>query len=219
MSSIAGGGGSKPPDPPPFHPIDIPKLSDRAMEQDLRRYFSMQFPVFPGMTDVRQREIEDAYKQLTSPLSSEFQNAFVRNATTTQQQVTGGGDPYSAMGLKEGSFGKGAMSASYTRQVLAKQDYDRARFEGLQQQNPIPGIGLSQNDLLSLYVYNTGAQNAFSMANYANQIAGANSAYAAQQQDFNSIGSLISGLGSIYSNYQMNNNSGVPSNYGQGFYG
>ena len=204
MSSITGGG-QQPPEMPPFHPIKIDKLSDKALEQDLRRYFSYQFPVFPGMTDVRQREIEDAYKQLTSPLSPEFQNEFMRNSTVAQQGVTGGGDPYSGMALGDGSFGKGAISSSFTRQTLAKQDYDRARFEGLQSANPIPGIGLSQNDLLSLYIYNTGAQNAWSMSNYANQVAGANAQYAAQQQDFNTIGSLISGLGNIYANYQFHN--------------
>jgi hypothetical protein len=204
MSAVTGGGGQQPPEQPPFNPIKIPKLADKALEQDLRKYFSYQFPVFPGMTDVRQAEIEDAYKQLTSPLSPEFQNEFLKNAVTTNRSVTGGGNPYSGMGLTKGSFNQGSTSASFTRQAMAKQDYDRSRMEGLQQQNPIPGIGLSQNDLLSLYIYNTGAQNAWSMSNYANQVAGANASFAAQQNDYNSIGNLVSGLGSIYANYQFN---------------
>ena len=215
-----GGGQQGPPAPPPFHPINIfggtegvdhgkntgqQGIADRALEQDLRRYFDMQFPVFPGMTDIRNREITDAYNQLTGPLSKDFSNNFLRNATVSQQGVTGGGDLYSGMAHREGSFAKGAETASVARQTLAKQDYDRSRFEGLLQQNPVPQLGLSQNDLLSLITYNTGAANSFSMANFANGIAQANAQNASFQSDMSSIGSLISGLGSIYSNYQMNN--------------
>jgi hypothetical protein len=231
MSDLFGGG-QQPPQQPPFHPINIfggpdaPKnsgdkgIADRALNQDLLRYFSYQFPVFPGMTKLRDSEITDAYKQLTGPLSSDFQNTFVRNASVTSQGVTGGGDPFSGMGMSEGSFSRGGQTASVARQTMAKQDYDRARFEGLLQANPVPQLGLSQNDLLSLSIYNTGAQNAWSMSNYANNIAGANAQFAANQNDYNTIGNLISGLGSIYGNYQLNNaGSGVPPYYGQGFYG
>lgn len=212
MSAITGGG-AKPPEQPPFHPINIfgeikegagkQGIADRALEQDLKRYFDMQFPVFPGMTDIRQREIEDAYKQLTSPLSPEFSNQFLKTAAVNQQGVTGGGNPYSGMALRNGSFNEGAMTASVAKQTMAKQDYDRGRFENLVMQNPVPQLGLSQNDILSLITYNTGAANAFAMSGYANQIAGANASFAAMQNDYNSIANLISGIGSIYSNYQL----------------
>ena len=216
MSSMLGGGQSGPPSPPPFHPLNIfggpdappnsgqQGIADRALNQDINRYNDMGFPVFPGMTAIRDNEIKDAYSQLTGPLSSDFSNAFLRNATVAQAGNTGGGDLYSGMAIRDGSMAKGAATASVARQTLAKQDYDRARFEGLINANPVPQLGLSQNDLLGLSVYNTGAANASAMANYANGIAGANAQFAAQQQDFNSIGSLISGLGSIYSNYQFN---------------
>jgi hypothetical protein len=219
MSSITGGG-AQPPQQPPFHPINIfggpdapphsgqQGIADRALGQDLNRYFSYQFPVFPGMTDIRNNEIQDAYKQLTGPLSSDFQNTFLKNAAVTSQSVTGGGNPYSGIAGGAGSFVQGNETASVARQTLAKQDYDRSRFEGLLQANPVPQLGLSQNDLLSLSIYNTGAQNAWSMSNYANQVAGANASFAAQQQDYSTIGSLISGLGSVYANYQINNPSG-----------
>lgn len=219
--SLMGGGGS-PPQQPPFNPIKIggeSGIANKALNQDLRRYFSYQFPTFPGMTDIRQREIDDAYKQLTGPLSPDFQNQFVRNASVTQQGVTGSGDPLSGMANVDGSFSKGAETASFARQAMAKQDYDRGRMENLISQNPVPGLGLSQNDLLSLYVYNTGAQNAWSMGNYANQITGANAAYANQVQDFNSIGSLVGGLGSIYSNYNMNSGGGGAASLGMAFGG
>ncbi len=222
MSAITGGG-AQPPEQPPFHPINIfggkdapPNsgqrgIADRALGQDILKYFSYQFPVFPGMTKLRDAEIEDAYKQLTGPLSPDFQNTFVRNASVTAQGATGGGDPFSGMGMGKGSFSRGGQTASVARQTLAKQDYDRARFEGLLQANPVPQLGLSQNDLLSLSIYNTGAQNAWSMSNYANNIAGANAQFAANQQDYNTIGNLISGLGSIYANYQFNNPGSIPS--------
>jgi hypothetical protein len=208
MSSLLGGSGSGSssiPSPPPFNPIDIKSLANRALDKDVSKYFSYTFPVFPGMTDVRNAEISDAYKQLTGPLSPEFQNEFLKNATVSERGVTGGGDPFSGMGMTKGSFNQGGASASVARQTMAKQDYDRARFEGLMSANPIPGLGLSQNDLLSLYTYNTGAQNAFNMANYGNQIAGANAAYATNINNINSIGSLVSGLGNIYSQYQLYN--------------
>lgn len=200
-----GGGGSAP-EQPPFNPIKIGGehgIVNKALNQDIRRYFSYQFPVFPGMSAVRDAEIKDAYDQLTGPLSPEFQNQFLRNASVTQQGVTGGGDPLSGMANVNGSFSKGAQTASVARQTMAKQDYDRGRMESLIGANPVPGLGLSQNDILSLYTYNTGAQNAWSMGNYANQVAGANADYSAQVQDYNSIGNLISGLGSIYANYNM----------------
>lgn len=210
MSSMLGGGsgGGSIPSPPPFHPINISKISDKALDQDLRRYLSYTFPVFPGMTDVRQKEIEDAYKQLTQPLSPEFSNTFLRNATVAQQGVTGGGNPYSAMGAGKGSFAQGAETASVARQAMAKEDYDRARMEGLIQQNPVPNLGLSQNDLLSMYVYNTGAANAWSMSNYANQIAGANANFAQYQNELNSVGNLVAGLGNTYYNYSLYNQYG-----------
>lgn len=208
-----GGGNQGPPAPPPFHPINIfgeikkgagdRGIADRALEQDLGRYFDMQFPVFPGMTDIRQREIEDAYKQLTSPLSPEFSNQFLKTATVNQQGVTGGGDLYSGIANRKGSFNQGATTASVAKQTMAKQDYDRGRFENLLQQNPVPQLGLSQNDILSLITYNTGAANSFSMSSYANQIAGANASYANMQNDYNSIANLISGIGNIYANYQF----------------
>lgn len=202
------GGGPKPPEMPPFNPLELwgkKGIATKALDQDIRRYFNMQFPVFPGMMDLRQKEIEDAYSQLTSPLSKDFSNTFLKNATVAGQGVTGGGNPFSGMGLQKGSFNRGAMTASVARQTMAKEDYDRARFENLLQMNPIPQLGLSQNDMLALTIYNTGAQNSWNMANYANQIAGANASYASMQNDFNTIGNLISGMGSIYGNYQMGN--------------
>lgn len=213
MSSVTGGGGSIP-EQPPFNPIKIPELANKALNQDISRYNSYVFPLFPGMSALRDREIQDAYSQLTSPLSPEFQNEFLKNSTVAGQAATGGGDLYSGMGTRTGSFTKGAESASYTRQALAKQDYDRARFDSLTQANPLPGLGLSQNDILSLYTYNTGAQNAANMGNYANQISNANAQFASQQAMWGSIGNLISGLGNTYTNYNMN--SGFGSDYGQG---
>ena len=206
-----------PPSPPPFHPINVGDLASSALSQDISRYSSYNFPVFPGMTGIRNSEIQDAYNQLTSPLSSDYQNAFLRNATAQEQSSVGGYDPYSGMGLGKGSFGKGATSASFTNQALAKQDYDRARFEALMGQNPVPQLGLSQNDLLSLYLYNTGAQNAWSMGNYANQIAAANAQYANQVQTYGAIGNTIAGLGNLYYQYQNYNNMyGGGGGYGSG---
>jgi hypothetical protein len=213
MSSILGGGGSSgPPSPPPFNPIDISKIANQALTQDISRYASYQFPVFPGLASVRQAEIEDAYKQLTGPLAPEFQSTFMNNAMTSTQRAVGGGDPFSGMNYQTGSFAKGAASASFTRQNLALEDYNRARFESLLGQNPVPGLGLSQNDLLSMYLYNTGAANASAMSNYSNQIAGANAAYANQVATYNAIGNTIAGLGNIYANYSMYNtgNPGFP---------
>ena len=73
-------------------------------------------------------------------------------------------------------------------------------MESLISQNPVPGLGLSQQDLLSMYVYNTGAQNAWAQQNYGNQIAGANADYAQQVAMWNNIGGTISSFGSIYGN-------------------
>jgi hypothetical protein len=209
---MGGGAGGSAPQQPPFNPIKITGehgIANKALNQDIRRYMSYQFPVFPGLSAVRQSEIEDAYRQLTGPLSPEFQNDFMQKATVGSQAVTGGGDPFSGMAYQKGSFAKGSQSASFTRETLAKQDYDRARMEGLMQANPVPGLGLSQNDIMSMFVYNTGAQNTWNMGNYANQVAGANADYASQVSMGNNIGNLISGLGSIYSNYQMNNVGGT----------
>jgi hypothetical protein len=171
---------------------------------------SLQFPMYPGLQALRQAEIEDAYKQLTGPLSPEFQNEFMRNATLQARTTTGGGDPFSGMGLKPGTMNRGAMSANVARQTMAKQDYDRLRLQNLIQQNPMPGLGLTQDQIMAMYVYNTGAQNASAMQNYANSIAGANAAYQNQVQTWQGVGNLVSGLGSIYSNYQ---------NYGGGYGG
>ena len=91
------------------------------------------------------------------------------------------------MGMQKGSFSSGSQSATFAKQALAKQDYDRARMETLIQQNPVPGLGLSQQDLLSMYVYNTGAQNQWAMGNYANQIAGANAAYQNQVNTWSTL--------------------------------
>ncbi len=202
------GGGGGPPAPPPFNPIKIGPLANRALGADIARYKDMGFPVFPGLAAVRQKEIEDAYKQMTGPLNPEFQQDFMRQATIGVQGAVGGGDPFSGMGYGKGSFAKGAQTAGFTRETLAKQDYDRARFESLLQANPVPQLGLSQNDLASLFIYNTGAQNAFSMSNYANKVAGANADYANQVNTYNTIGNTISGLGSIYSNYASFNGFG-----------
>lgn len=215
--SFFGGGSQSAPKQPPFTPIKLGGqggIANQALQQDIQRYMSYTFPLYPGMTALRQNEINDAYKQLTSPLSPEFSNAFLRNASVGQQAVTGGGDPFSGMGLGTGSFGSGAMSSSFARQDLAKQDYDRARMESLQNQNPLPGLGLSQNDLLSLSVYNTGAQNTWAMSNYANQIAAANATYGANQANYAAIGNLIGGLGQTYANYNAYNqgNFSIPSN-------
>jgi hypothetical protein len=232
--SFLGGGGQSPPAPPPFHPIDISGphgIAFRALQQDVNRYLSYQFPVFPGMADLRKNEIEDAYKQLTGPLSPEFQQQFLSNAQLAQQNVTGGGNLYSGMALgQKGSLAQGATSASFARQTMAKQDYDRTRLESLVQANPIPGLGLTQQDLLNLYVYNTGAQNASLMSNYANQIAGANAQFASENQLWGSIGNIVGGLGSAYGNYVNAggfgggffggfDTSAIPSDYGQNFYG
>jgi hypothetical protein len=198
---MLGGGGGGPPAPPPFHPMDINKIADKALSQDIRRYQDMGFPVFPGLSSVRQAEIEDAYKQLTSPLNPEFQSEFMKNATLTSRGAVGGGDPFSAMGMQKGSFSSGSQSATFAKQALAKQDYDRARMESLIQQNPVPGLGLSQQDLLSMYVYNTGAQNQWAMGNYANQVAGANADYQNQVNTWNTIGNTIGSLGSIYGQF------------------
>lgn len=223
MSGIGGGGGS-PPAPPPFHPIKIggdTGIANKALRQDIRRYLDYKFPVFPGLATARQNEIEDAYKRLTGPLAPELQSDFMARATTGANAVTGGGDPYSGMAFQKGSFAKGGQSASFARQDLANQDYNRSRFESLLQQNPIPGLGLSQNDIASLYIYNTGAQNAFSMSNYANQIAGANANYANQVNMYNTIGSTISSLGNIYANYALSTGGNIPdwSNLGFDFSG
>lgn len=203
MSSITGGGGDAPPTIP-FHPINIKKISDNALRKDLNWYQSLSFPVFPGLNDVRQNEIEDAYKQLTGPMNSEFQSEFMKNATLASTAAVGGGDPYSGMGFRKGSFASGNQSATFTREALAKQDYDRQRFEGLISQNPVPGLGLSQQDLLSMYTYNTGAQNAWAQNNYSNNIASANADYANQVNTWNTIGNTVSSFGNIYANYQMN---------------
>ena len=216
------GGGSSPPKAPPFNPITIGGnngIAQKALDQDLARYFSYQF-LFPGMTQMRQSEINDAYKQLTGPLSPDFQQEFLRNASTTNAAVTGGGNLYSGAGQVDNSFNKGSESASVTRQTMAKQDYDRARMESLIQQNPIPGLGLSQGDLLSLFVYNTGAANASAMQNFAQGINNANLQNSMFQNNLNSIANLVGGLGNIYSNYQNYNNAGsggVP--YGGDFSG
>lgn len=199
MSSLlGGGGGASAPKQPPFHPMDISNIANSALNKDISFYQSQQFPVFPGLADARNAEIQDAYKQLTSPLAPEFQSEFMKNATLTARGTVGGGDAFSAMGMQKGSMAAGSQTASFTKQALAKQDYDRARMESLIQQNPLPGLGLSQGDLLSMTLYNTGAQNQWSMSNYANQIAGANAAYQNQVSTWNSIGNTISGLGGIY---------------------
>lgn len=203
MSFLSGGGGSPPPTPP-FHKLDINKIANKALNQDLNWYSSNRFPVFPGLMAMRQNEIEDAYKRLTGPLAPELQQDFMQRATATTDAVTGGGDPFSGMALQKGSFAKGGQSASFARQDLANQDYNRSRFESLISQNPVPQLGLSQSDIASMYIYNTNAQNAFSMSNYANQNAYANAQYANQQAMYNTIGNTISGLGNIWANYQLN---------------
>ena len=224
MSSLFGGGSSSSAPPTiPFNPIDVSKIASSALGQDQNWYNSLQFPVFPGLANNRQSEIEDAYKQLTSPLSPEYQNAFMNNATVASQAATGGGNLYSGEQYQKGSFASGNQSTNFARQDLAKQDYDRSRMESLVSENPIPGLGLSQNDLLSMYTYNTGAQNAWAQNNYSNSIAGANANYASQVQQWNAIGNTISSFGSIYGQTggfgSMYNSSAVPPNYGQGFYG
>lgn len=209
MSFLGGGSGGSAPQTPPFHPIDISKIANAALNKDINRYESYRFPVFPQLSALRQNEINDAYQQLTSPLGPEFQNEFMRNATIGTEAATGGGNPYSGMALADGSIAKGSQSASFTRQAMAKQDYDRQRFEGLISANPVPGLGLSQQDIASMYIYNTGGQNAFAMGNYANQIAGANANYAAEQNNINSIGNLISGLGNMYTNWSLSTGNSI----------
>lgn len=204
MSFMGGGGGSKPPSAPPFHKLDITGIADKALQKDLNWYQTQRFPVFPGLMSMRQNEINDAYKQLTGPLAPELQQNFMQNATVGANAVTGGGDPFSGMAYQTGSFAKGGQSASFARQDLANQDYNRSRFESLINQNPVPQLGLSQNDIASMYIYNTNAQNAFNMSNYANQNAYANAQYANQQGMYNTIGNTISGLGNIWANYQLN---------------
>lgn len=204
--SVSGGGAASAPQTPPFNPINIPSIANAALGQDIQKYFSYNFPVFPGMTALRNSEITNAYQQLTQPLAAPFESGFLDSATTGQHNVTGGGDLYSGAALQPGSFAKGAVSSNVTRQILAKQDYDRANLEQLQSANPQPGLGLSQNDLLSLFTYNTGAANAFAMNQYANQIAQANATYGAQQQTFGAIGNAIAGLGSTYTNYNLYSN-------------
>jgi hypothetical protein len=108
------------------------------------------------------------------------------------------------MALQEGSAARGGVSADVTRSTLAKQDYDRARMENLISTNPIPGLGLSQQDILGLYTYNTNAQNASAMQRYSTDIANANSAYQNQVNTWNTVGSTVSSLGRIYGNYMMN---------------
>ena len=104
MSSLLGGGGGRVHhhSMPPFHPIDINRIADNALRQDISHYQSMGFPVFPGLSSVRQSEIEDAYKQLTSPLAPEFQQDFMKNATLQARASVGGGDPYLGHGYAEG---------------------------------------------------------------------------------------------------------------------
>jgi hypothetical protein len=216
---MGGGGGGDAPKAPPFHPLKIGNITQAALTKDIDWYKSLQYPVFPGMTDLRQGEIEDAYKQLTSPLAPEYQSTFMKAALGKSEAVTGGGDPFSAMGMTKGSFAKGGVAADVTRSALAKQDYDRTRFDTLMSQNGIPGLGLSQQDILALYTYNTNAQNASNMANYQTGIANANADYAAQAQMWNTIGSTVSGLGSVYGNYARYNagmNAGAPIDYGLG---
>jgi hypothetical protein len=207
--AFKGGGGGSAPKTPPFHPIDIGKISQAALSQDQAWYQSLGFPVFPGLADARQAEIQDAYKQLTGPLAPEFQQDFMNRATLGTQSSLGGGNLYSGMNYQKGSIGMGAQTADFTRQVLAKQDYDRGRMESLIQQNPIPGLGLSQGDILSMAVYNTNAQNQWAMSNYANQIAGANSAFAAQQSMLNSIGNAVGGLGKVFGSFDYGGSGGV----------
>lgn len=202
------------PKPPPFHPMDISDIANRALEKDKSWYQSWQFPVYPGLANVRQAEIEDAYKQLTGPLQPEFQTEFMKNATLGVRASTGGGDPFSAMGMQKGSISTGAQSAGFAKQALAKQDYDRARMESLINQNPIPQLGLSQNDLLSMNIYNTGAQNQWAMSNYSNQIAGANADYASQMAMLNTIGGAIGGIGNIYSGFNWGNDMSTAATMG-----
>ena len=209
--SFLGGGGGSPPQAPPFKKLNVADIANKALTTDQAWYKSLQFPVFPGMGDIRQAEIEDAYKQLTSPLSPEYQSTFVKSALNKSSVTTGGGDPFSGMALQKGSAARGGVSADVTRSTLAKQDYDRARFESLESANPIPGLGLSQQDLLGMYTYNTNASNANAMQRFSQGVAGANSAFQNQANMWNTVGSAVSSIGNIYGNYNMYVNN--PGNY------
>lgn len=217
------GGAPSVPQAPKFHPINVPQISAAAQQADITAsdwsYNDLKTRL-PGLVSAQNTDIANAYRQLTGPIDPTVQNAMLDTATSQSLGTVGGGDPMSGLALQKGSFAKGAASANVAAQATNYQNQAQSYLESLLSANPQQWYGLSGADIASLNLYNTGAANTAALGAYQTAISAANAQFQQQQAQLNAAGSAIGGLARAYGNYQLYNSyGGVPSNYGQGFYG
>lgn len=158
---------------------------------------------FPGLVATNNRQIEDAYNQLTGPLDPTVQGSFVRQGLNAGSNAVGGGDPLSGLGLTQGSAGRNAASVSFANSALEKQNYDRQNFTQILNSplNQQRAFGLGGGDIAGLAALNTGGLNAFNQQDYQSQLSG----IYAQGQQSAATGAQIAALGSLIAQMNFNN--------------
>lgn len=190
-----------PPKAPYFSPVNIQSAMAQALQYDVAGYdwSDREFlSRFPGLVATRNKQLDDAFAQLTGPLDPTVEASFTRTGLTAGSASTGGGDPLSALGMTAGSASRNAASASFANSVLAKQDYDRSYFDSLLSSNPQRAFGLGGSDIAGITAINTGGTNSFNQQDYAAQLAaisGQGAQAVATGQSIATIGALLARLG------------------------
>lgn len=146
-------------------------------------------------------DIENAYKQLTGPLDPSVQNAFVTSGIEKGLGVTGAGN--AGAGIAPGTLGSNVAGTTTAKDILSKQDYDRAYFQSLIESNPERAFGLSGADVANLSIANTGGLNQNNQLQYSSTLAGIAAQGAAGVQ----TGQAISSLGTILAGLSTSLNS------------
>ena len=199
-----------PPAVPYFKPIDINATIAQALNYDTEGFnFSDQdfASRFPGLVSARNQQVQDAYSQLTGPLDPTVENQFATNALGAGIGTVGGGDPLSALGMTQGSFGSNVATATLGNELLDKQSKDRSYFETLIGNNPQRAFGISGSDVANLGIANTGGLNASNQQQYSSTLAGI---YGQGQQGV-ATGQQIAAIGNLLGriNWGGNSNAGT----------
>lgn len=186
------------PQAPKFNPIDIPATLAQALQFDIQGYQASDQDFasrLPGLVQAKNVDIENAYKQLTGPLDPSVQNAFVTSGIEKGLGVTGAGN--AGAGIAPGTLGSNVAGTTVAKDVLSKQDYDRAYFQSLIESNPERAFGLSGADVANLSIANTGGLNQNNQLQYSSTLAGIAAQGAAGVQTgqaISSIGTTLAGL-------------------------